>query len=118
MYPILISIYSANPFDPSPTDAASLKYSFSFDVDTTFEISAGTETKAVVPVQFRTTSPNHIVRGRIEDKDGKVTNPRFVSGAPVFRDAAFDAVKQWQYKPAVLNGQPVEQEQEITLNFK
>ena len=51
-------------------------------------------------------------------KDGKISNPRFVSGAPVFRDAAFDAVKQWQYKPAMLNGQPVEQETEITLNFK
>ena len=51
-------------------------------------------------------------------KDGKVNNPRFVSGAPVFRDAAFDAVKQWQYKPAMLNGQPVEQEQEIQINFK
>src|SRR5437763_723466 len=50
-------------------------------------------------------------------KDGKISNPRFVSGAPVFRDAAFDAVKQWQYKPAMLNGQPVEQETEITLKF-
>ena len=51
-------------------------------------------------------------------KDGKVINPRFVSGAPVFKDAAFEAVTQWRYKPAMLNGQPVEQEQEIKINFK
>lgn len=51
-------------------------------------------------------------------KDGKVSNPRFVSGPPVFKDAAFEAVTQWRYKPATLNGQPVEQEQEIKINFK
>jgi len=51
-------------------------------------------------------------------KDGKVSNPRFVSGAPVFKDAAFEAVTQWRYKPAMLNGQPVEQEQEIKMTFK
>ena len=51
-------------------------------------------------------------------KDGKVSNPRFKSGPLVFRDAAFDAVRQWRYKPAMLNGAPIEQETEIRLNFK
>jgi TonB family protein len=53
----------------------------------------------------------------IVGKDGKVRNPRFVSGPMVFRDAAFDAVKQWLFKPATLNGQPIEQETEITVKF-
>lgn len=51
-------------------------------------------------------------------KDGRVYSPKFVSGQPVFRDAAFDAVKQWTYKPAMLDGQPAEQEIEVRLNFK
>jgi len=51
-------------------------------------------------------------------KDGKVHNPQFVSGQPVFRDAAFDAVKQWKFKPAMLNGQPIEQTTEIKMDFK
>jgi TonB family protein len=51
-------------------------------------------------------------------KDGHVYSPKLVSGQPVFRDAAFDAVKQWTYKPAVLDGQPAEQEIEVRLNFK
>jgi TonB family protein len=50
-------------------------------------------------------------------KEGKVTNPRFVSGPMVFRDAAFDAVKQWLFKPATLDGKPIEQETEITVKF-
>jgi TonB family protein len=50
-------------------------------------------------------------------KDGKVSNPRFLSGPIIFRDAAFDAVKQWQFKPAELNGQAIEQETEIRVNF-
>ena len=50
-------------------------------------------------------------------KDGKVTNPKFISGPAIFEDAAFDAVKQWVFKPATLNGQPIEQDTEIRVNF-
>jgi TonB family protein len=50
-------------------------------------------------------------------KDGKVSSPRFVSGPPVFRDAAFDAVTHYQFKAAKLNGQPIEQVTQIRLNF-
>jgi len=50
-------------------------------------------------------------------KDGKVSSPRFISGPPVFRDAAFDAVSHYQFKPAKLNGQPIEQVTQIRLNF-
>jgi TonB family protein len=51
-------------------------------------------------------------------KDGKVHNPQFVSGQPVFRDAAFDAVRQWKFKPAMLNGEPIDQTTEIKMDFK
>jgi TonB family protein len=51
-------------------------------------------------------------------KDGRVHNPQLVSGQPVFRDAAFDAVKQWQFKPAMLNGQAIEQTTQIKMDFK
>ncbi|HKT51436.1 MAG TPA: TonB family protein [Candidatus Angelobacter sp.] len=51
-------------------------------------------------------------------KDGKVRNPQFISGQPVFRDAAFDAVKQWKFKPAMLNGQPIDQTTQIKMAFR
>ena len=50
-------------------------------------------------------------------KDGKVRNPQLISGQPVFRDAAFDAVKQWKFKPATLNGQPIDQTTQIKMDF-
>jgi len=50
-------------------------------------------------------------------KDGKVSNLKFVSGPMIFRDSAFDAVKQWLFKPATLNGQAIEQETEIKVIF-
>jgi protein TonB len=50
-------------------------------------------------------------------KDGKVTNPQFISGPPIFKDSAFEAVTQYQFKPARLNGQPIDQTTQIRMNF-
>jgi TonB family protein len=50
-------------------------------------------------------------------RDGKVSNPKFVSGSLFFSDAAMACVKQWEYAPAMRNGQPVQTEQTITLTF-
>jgi TonB family protein len=52
------------------------------------------------------------------DQEGKVKDVHLVSGSPIFREAAFDAVKQWVYQPARLNGQPIEQKTTIQLTFK
>jgi TonB family protein len=50
-------------------------------------------------------------------KDGKAKNPVLISGPVIFRDAAFDSVKQWLFKPAELNGQAIEQDTEIRVVF-
>ena len=50
-------------------------------------------------------------------KDGKVSNLQYISGLPVFQDAAFEAVKQWQFKAARLNGQPIEQTMQAQMKF-
>jgi TonB family protein len=50
-------------------------------------------------------------------KDGKPSNPKFISGQPIFKDAAFQAVMGYQFRPAKLNGQPIEQSTSIRLNF-
>ena len=44
-------------------------------------------------------------------------NLELVSGHPMLVNAAMDAVKQWQYKPNVLNGVPVEVRTTINVNF-
>jgi periplasmic protein TonB len=52
------------------------------------------------------------------DKEGLVTNPKVVKGDHILAAAALDAVRQWRYKPYYLDGEPVEVETEITINFK
>ena len=51
-------------------------------------------------------------------KDGNVTNLKVVSGHPILARAAADAVKQWKYKPYLLNGSAVEIDTQIAVNFK
>jgi protein TonB len=50
-------------------------------------------------------------------KDGKPHDPKFISGQPIFKDAAFQAVMGYLFKPAKLNGQPIEQSTTVRLNF-
>jgi TonB family protein len=49
--------------------------------------------------------------------DGKVKNAKVISGNPMLKQAAIDAVLEWRYEPAMLNGKPVESPVEIKLNF-
>lgn len=51
-------------------------------------------------------------------KDGAVRELKLVSGYLVLAHAAVDAVKQWRYKPYRRNGENVEIETLITVNFK
>jgi periplasmic protein TonB len=50
-------------------------------------------------------------------KDGTVRDVRVESGLPLLAQAAIDAVKQWRYRPYLLNGEPVEIDSQITINF-
>jgi len=50
-------------------------------------------------------------------KDGSIQNLRLISGHPMLAPAAIEAIKQWKYKPYILNGEPVEVETTITYNF-
>lgn len=52
------------------------------------------------------------------NKDGTVTNVKVLKGDPVLSRAAVEAVRQWRYKPYYLDGQPVEIQTQITVNFK
>jgi len=51
-------------------------------------------------------------------KEGKVTELKLISGPPVLVEAAMDAVRQWTFKPYTLNGQPVEVETTIKVQFQ
>jgi protein TonB len=50
-------------------------------------------------------------------KTGVIENLRAVSGHPILIQAAMDAVRQWKYKPYILNTEPVEVETTIVVKF-
>jgi protein TonB len=49
--------------------------------------------------------------------DGSIENLRVLSGPAILATAAQQAVRQWRFKPYLLNGQPVETKTKITVNF-
>ncbi|MGC2696216.1 MAG: energy transducer TonB [Candidatus Angelobacter sp.] len=51
------------------------------------------------------------------DRQGNVANMKVVQGDPTLADAAMDAVKQWKYKPYILNGEPIEVETVVRIIF-
>ena len=70
--------------------------------------------------------PKDVKRKRIQglvslriliSREGDVSQVTLVSGHPVLASLAMDAVKQWKYKPYLLDGQPVEVETTLQINF-
>jgi protein TonB len=50
-------------------------------------------------------------------KNGTIENLKVIQGHPLLVQAALDAVKQWRYKPTILNNEPVEVITTIDVNF-
>jgi protein TonB len=51
-------------------------------------------------------------------RDGAIQNVKWVSGPQLLANAALAAVKQWQFRPHLVQGQPVEMQTKVTLNFR
>ncbi len=76
------------------------------------------QTRPVYPALARQARiQGNVVLHAIIDKDGKVAQLEVISGHPLLVQSALDAVKQWRYKPTLLNGDPVEVDTTITVTF-
>jgi protein TonB len=51
-------------------------------------------------------------------KNGSISDAKLIKGDPILGQAALAAVKQWKYKPYTLNGQPIDVQTQIAVNFK
>ena len=58
-----------------------------------------------------------VMLAAVISKDGSITNLHVISGHPMLTGAALDAVKQWKYRPYMLNNEPVEVETQVQVNF-
>jgi len=84
-------------------------------------VSVGRLTNMVEPV-YPPLARNARVQGQVVltaiiSKDGTIQDVRVLGGHPLLVQAALDAVRQWRYKPYLLNGEPVEVETTVTVNF-
>jgi len=103
------SLYRSPSSDPLPIFVSSL-------------VSTGLLTKKIPP-QYPENALKHRVQGRVVigavvDKHGDVEDASLVSGHPMLAPAAIEAVKQWKYRPYLLNGQPVKIETRINVVFQ
>jgi periplasmic protein TonB len=116
----------AAPASVPPPDLVSASSTGVKPVLQTLNISQGVSTgllyKKVAPVY-----PPAAVRMRVEgtvelmatiSKSGDITQVKVLSGDKQLSGAAVAAVKQWKYKPYLLNGEPVEIQTQVTVNFK
>ncbi len=85
------------------------------------EVSAESPMRQVMPA-YPPLALARNIQGRVVlqvviAKDGSIQNIRLVSGPPILASVAVDAVKQWRYKPHYRNGEPVEVERQISIDF-
>jgi TonB family protein len=85
-------------------------------------VSRGLLIKQVQPIYPRTALDLRI-EGAVQimatvSKSGDISEAKVLSGDKQLAQAAINAVKQWKYKPYLLNGEPVEIQTQITVNFK
>jgi periplasmic protein TonB len=58
-----------------------------------------------------------VVLSAIIAKDGSIEGLHALAGHPMLVTAAVDAVRQWRYRPYILNNEAIEVETQITVNF-
>lgn len=85
-------------------------------------VSEGLVIRRVQPV-YPAPARQMRLQGKVEldatiGKDGSIKSLKQTSGDPTLGMAALTAVRQWKYKPYFLNGEPVEVQTQVTVNFK
>jgi len=85
-------------------------------------VSQGLILKKVQP-EYPAQARQMRLEGKVEllanvSKTGSITAVKQFSGDGILGRAAIDAVRQWKYKPYYLNGEPIEIQTQITVNFK
>jgi periplasmic protein TonB len=100
---------------PPPKVAAPQKIRVSSGVVAGNKISGANPTYPAIAKTARI--QGQVVLQATISKAGTITGLHAVSGPPMLYQSAIDAVQQWRYKPYILNGEAVEVETTIQVNF-
>src|ERR1039457_5475227 len=84
-------------------------------------VATGLLIKKVTPT-YRAQAKQARIQGHVLlqaeiSKEGTIQNLQLISGHPMLAPAAIEAVKQWRYKPYLLNGEPVAVETQVDVVF-
>ena len=103
------------PVPPPPAPAPTVR---AFRTSTILEGSLIRRVQPVYPPMARNVRvQGPVVLAAVIGKDGTIENLRLMSGHPMLVPAAMAAVSQWRYRPYILNGEAIEVETQITVNF-
>lgn len=75
-----------------------------------------------VPPHYPMSAKANHIEGKVSlqitiGKDGRVSDAQVISGASELRKPAIDAVRQWEYRPFLVGGEPTEVETTIEITF-
>jgi len=70
------------------------------------------------PVAKQARIQGSVILQALISKEGSIKDLKVISGPRELVDAAIGAVQQWRYRPYVINGEPVEVETIVTVNFQ
>ncbi|HTC87053.1 MAG TPA: energy transducer TonB [Bryobacteraceae bacterium] len=111
--------YVAGP--PPPQPAPSAQKASSAPIPVTSDLQMAKLLRKVIP-EYPPIAKSARISGVVRligtiGKDGTIQNLQVVSGHPMLTRAALDAVRQWIYKPTMLNGNAVEVIAPIEVTF-
>jgi periplasmic protein TonB len=112
---VIGGIVGGLPEAPPPTAAAARPVRVGGIIRTPKLLQRVTPEYPPLAVQARTTAI--VIIEAVVDADGRVQTAKVLRGQPLFDQAALDAVKQWRYKPLLLNGVPTPFVVSVTLLF-
>src|SRR5437870_4332046 len=86
------------------------------------EVVASSLVAEKTPLKYPDAARNAGVQGTVVlnvvvAETGEVKEVTVISGDPLLAQASADGVKQWKYKPYMVNGAPVEMETQVSINF-
>jgi protein TonB len=107
---------TTQPFVPRPAPVVSGRPAFR--TSTMLQGSLIRRVEPVYPPLARAARiQGQVIVEAIIGKDGTMQHVQLVSGHPMLSGAAIEAVRQWRYRPYILNGEAIEVETQITVNF-
>jgi len=105
----------SSPVMPAPPPAPHAR---EFRTSTMLEGSLIRRVQPVYPFAAKTARvQGTVVLAAVISKAGTIEGLQVLSGHPLLVGAAVDAVSQWRYRPYILNGEPIEVETRIRVNF-